>query len=488
MRVGQGLKFALFVSAAAIVCAPGPVSAAPKAKGPSTAELAARVKSLEEALAALQSELAASRAQASQQAALAAPKQAAAEAKLIELEKKTDAVVAQAAATEKKLPSDGFKVGDATVKITGYVKAEALASELSAGPAAANALIHDFYLPGQIPVKGAAATSARETLDAHAKQTRLALSVARTVDAHKLAAYVEGDFQTTSSPATSVTGGGSERTTNGYTFAVRRAYVTFDEFLFGQDWTTFQNVAALPETTDFIGPTEGTVFVRQTQVRWSHPLSKTVMLQLAAENPESATSTTTAAALVENDQDRAPDFVARLNAKTGFGEFSIAALGRQLSIDTGTVRDEATGWGVSAAGKIPFGAKKRDDLRFMVTTGEGIGRYVGLNLAPDAIQVGAGPATRLDPVRLTAGFAAARIWWTDKTRSTFAYSIQSIDNDRAITPGLANKETWSAFANLFYSPVKNFDLGIELRHAERETQNGQTGKLDRVHLVAKQTF
>ncbi|NDC59082.1 MAG: hypothetical protein EBZ50_09745, partial [Alphaproteobacteria bacterium] len=49
MRVGQGLKFAMLLSAAAIVCAPGPVAAAPKAKGPSTSELAARVKSLEEA-------------------------------------------------------------------------------------------------------------------------------------------------------------------------------------------------------------------------------------------------------------------------------------------------------------------------------------------------------------------------------------------------------------------------------------------------------
>lgn len=485
MKAASSMKVALLAGAAAIVCAPGPAWAAPKTA--STAELAARVKSLEDALAAVQAELAASRAQAAQAAATAAPKQAATEAKLIELEKKTDAVVAQAAATEKKLPGDGFKVGDATIKITGFVKAEGLYSDFGDGVVAAGALVRDFYLPSQIPVSAGGAAKADPQFDAHAKQTRLALTVTRALDGHKAGAYVEGDFQTTQSAATVVAGGGSQRTTNGYTFALRRAYLTFDDFLFGQDWTTFQNVGVLPETTDFIGPTEGSVFVRQDQARWTHPLSKAVTLQLSVENPETATATPSSATLTENDQDSAPDVVARLNAKTSLGEFSLAALARELSIDNGVASDSATGWGVSAAGKVPFGAKKRNDLRFMVTTGEGVGRYVGLNLAPDALVIGSGAASRLDPVGLTAGFAAVRWYWTDKTRSTVMYAMQSIDNP-ATAAGASTDQVWSAAANLFYSPVKNFDLGIEYRHAERETKNGQSGALDRIHVVAKQAF
>ena len=478
----QSMKFALLASATALACAPAALAA--PARQPSAAELAQRVKTLEDALAAIQAELAASKAAA----AATAPAQAAVDARLITLEKKTEATVAQTAALEKKIPGDGFKVGDATVKITGHIKAEALSSEFSDGVVAANALARDFYLPSQIPVASGPVATADRQFDAHAKQTRLALTITRALDGHKAGGYVEGDFQTTSSPATSLAGGGSERTTNGYTFALRRAYLTFDDFLFGQEWTTFQNVAALPETTDFIGPTEGSVFVRQTQLRYTHALSKALTLQLAAENPETATATPLSAALTENDADQIPDLVARLNAKTGFGEFSLAAIGRQLSVDTGAVSDEATAWGISAAGKAPFGAAKRNDVRFMITAGEGIGRYVGLNLAPDAVLVGTGAASRLEPVSLIAGFAAVRWYWTDKARTTIGYSIQSIDNDRVITSGAANKEVSSAFVNLFYSPVKNFDLGIEVRHAERETENGASGDLDRIHLIAKQTF
>ncbi len=46
----------------------------------------------------------------------------------------------------------------------------------------------------------------------------------------------------------------------------------------------------------------------------------------------------------------------------------------------------------------------------------------------------------------------------------------------------------SAAANLFYSPVKNIDLGIEVRHGERKLVNGADGKLDKVEVAAKYSF
>lgn len=89
---------------------------------------------------------------------------------------------------------------------------------------------------------------------------------------------------------------------------------------------------------------------------------------------------------------------------------------------------------------------------------------------------------------MLAGFVAGRFYVSEKVRTTLAYSMQQVDNDRAISPLCANKQVWSAFGNTFYSPVKGFDLGIEYRHAERELENGQKGELDRLHLVAKQGF
>jgi hypothetical protein len=354
------------------------------------------------------------------------------------------------------------------------VKADALVTDYQDGDTALSSSLKDYYLPSAIPV-GAAAASKDPDFDAHAKQTRLSFTMQTMADGHKLAGYVEGDSQ--SSPGTQ----GTQRTTNGYNFAMRRAYVTFDNWQFGQDWSTFMSTSTMPETTDFIGPTEGTVFVRQVSARYTHKLSDKASLQFALENPETSTITPTSATMVENGDDSLPDAVVRLALKDGKPEFFVAGLVRQLSADTGPLSDEEWGLGLMAAAKFAIG--ERDDLRLHTVGGEGIVRYVGVNLAADAVL----SAGQLEAIPLWAGYASYRHFWTGKTRSSLIVSMQQIDNP-TIAALAANEAAWSAAVNLFTTPVKGLDLGVEYRHGERETVNGQEGAIDRVHMVAKHSF
>lgn len=229
------------------------------------------------------------------------------------------------------------------MKIGGFLKSVATFSRWSDGDAAANSLGRDFYLPQTIPVGGV-----RESTDNDfsAKQTRLWLNLETQVAGHTLKGYVETDFQTAAGTQ------GTERTTNGYDLALRRAYVQFDKLTVGQDWSTFQYVGALPESTDFVGPTEGTVFVRQPLIRYSIPAGKGLTLHVSAENPETSSANQGAPALIENDDDSMPDFAARLAYSGSFGELSLAGLVRQLAVDNGIIHDEAMGYGVSFGGKI----------------------------------------------------------------------------------------------------------------------------------------
>ncbi|TMP26646.1 porin, partial [Pseudoalteromonas rubra] len=43
-------------------------------------------------------------------------------------------------------------------------------------------------------------------------------------------------------------------------------------------------------------------------------------------------------------------------------------------------------------------------------------------------------------------------------------------------------------ANLLYSPVKKLTFGVEFKHAERETESGADGDLDRLQFSAKYAF
>ncbi|MFN3228293.1 MAG: DcaP family trimeric outer membrane transporter [Asticcacaulis sp.] len=435
----------------------------------------ARLSALEQAMSRMQAELDAARAENAQL------KTEAAGLRTQTHTISTDVIALKTAPPPPPPPvPEGFRNGATTVKIGGFLKTVATFSRWQDGDAAANTLGRDFYLPQAIPVGG---TREGTDSDISAKQTRLWMNFDTAVAGHTLKGYLETDFQTAAGSQ------GSERTTNGYNLALRRAYVQYDRLTIGQDWTTFQNVAALPESTDFVGPTEGTVFVRQPLIRYSLPLDKGTVLHLAAENAETATTTLGSAALVENDDDRMPDLTARLHHSGAFGEMSLAGVLRQLSIDNGKTHDDTVGYGLSAAGRFVLDADKGHDLRVMATWGSGIGRYVGLNFAPDAVFDPT--AKRLKRVDTLAALAAFKTVWAPGLRSTLmaGYQDASYSGDYAPTVlGAVNDRAWSVAGNLFWSPVKGLDLGVEYRHGERKLVSGAKGRLDRLEFAAKYNF
>ena len=456
--------------------------------GPSAREAAleARLAKMEAELAELRTALQASRAQTDAEGAASAARAAqlaeAAQAAVT----RSEATAAKLAALEAKPAPEGMRSGNTTIKLTGFVKLVAASSHFANGAVATNSLGRDFYLLQTIPVGTAKGTT---DTDFGAKQTRIAVNLASTVAGHRVLGYVETDFQVDSNAAPAITGGGSQRTTNGYTLALRRAWLQVDRLLIGQEWTNFQYVGALPESTDYVGATEGTVFARQPQIRYTAPLSTAATLSVAMENPESATATLGAPALVENGTDHLPDATARLNLAGKLGELLLAGLVRQVRVEASGTGRTQTGYGVSAAGKLWLNTAKSADLRAMVTYGRDISRYVGLNFAPDAVLV---PATgRLEHVKVLAGLVAVRVPLAAQWRTNLIGSFQQVDYASALplaSIAAYNKRAFSIAGNLFYSPVKNVDLGIEVRHGERELVSGQKGRLDRVEFAAKYGF
>jgi hypothetical protein len=387
----------------------------------------------------------------------------------------TNVAEARPAAT-KSAPTDGFRVGNTTVKLGGFVRLNVIASRYSDGEVAVGGLGKEFFLPQQIPVGGGFSS---QDLLLSARQTRLQFSTATPMNGTEIKTLVEFDFALATAPV------GAQRATNPYTPTFRRGFIEYGNLLVGQEWSTFQNIAVLPETTDFVGPLDGTVFNRQALVRYSIPLRPGLTLQIAAENPETETALPANAALVDTDDDRLPDVVARVNWKPTFGDFALAGIARELRTDTLGSGDTAFGWGVSGSGKIPIG--KRHDLRFMATYGQGIGRYLGLGYVPDAIY--GGTATRLERIANFAAFAAFRIGWTDAIHSTVMGSYQSADYPAGVVvTGLANAKSYGGAGNLFWSPGKGFDIGVEYRHAVRELVSGDTGALDRLEFAFKYGF
>ena len=453
---------------AALLCASA-LAAPAQAQTARESELMSRLERLEAEMAQLRADLATAKSEQAQTSAAVA---AAAS--------KTDQTAAKVATLETRPQPDGMRAGATTIKLGGYLKMVAASSRYSEGEVATNTLGRDFYLPQAIPT-GTGPSS--QVQDFTAKQSRFWLNFATDVAGHTLKGYLETDFQT--SPGTQ----GSQRTTNGYNLALRRAYMQFDKWTFGQDWTTFQYTGALPESTDYVGGAEGTVFVRQPLIRYSSPLTRQLTLHVSAENPESGTATLGSPTLVENGDDSMPDFAARLAWADKPGELSFATLVRQVRTENAGISAQRMGWGASMGGKLFLADDKSADARFMVTYGKNIGRYVGLNFAPDAVFV---PATgKLADVRTFAAIGALRFPLASNVRANVMASYQNADYDSSLalaSISTFNKRAWSAAANLFYSPIKNVDLGLEFRHGERRLVNGADGAIDRIEFAAKYSF
>lgn len=442
----NGLALSPFARAARACCAALILLPGLAAAQPAESDTAAVIRELRQRLDALEAQLAAERT--------ARPAEPA------------PAISAAAAPAAK---AGEAKVGGTTLSWGGYVKADLLYSRFSEGEVA-QGTGRDFYLPNSIPVS-AGGGDRREFLDAHAKETRLFLKSETLIDGHKLGTHVEFDFIVSQ-------GAGNELVTNAYNPGLRRAFLTYDRWLIGQEWSTFQNLGALPETLDFVAfPSDGTVFVRQTQLRYTAG-----GLQLALENPETSVLPNGGGAVAGSGDGRLPDAIARYNARLGNAELSLAGLLRELRAENaGGVDDSATGMGLSFSGRVPFGS---DDLKFMVSHGEGIGRYLALGTAADTVIDG----TDLERIGVTAGYLAYKHQWSPRWRSTLTASAFRADNDIVLTGGAVTRSVNSISANLLYSPVAKLSFGVEYRHAEREVESGADGRLDRLQFSTKYSF
>lgn len=362
------------------------------------------------------------------------------------------------------------KVHKHSYKIGGYVKLDTIYSDYNHGSYSGAG--RDFYIAGTVPV-GPKGADGESYLDLHVKESRINFRSTHNLDnGAKLGTFIEMDFL--------LAPGGNERVSNSYQPRLRHAFVTYDNWLFGQTWMTFFNVGALPENLDFVGPAESTIFGRQAMVRYTNG-----NWQIAMENPETTITPFEGGGRIVSDDNNVPDFVLRYNLKGDWGGFTAAGIVRQLAYENNIagIDDKTTGWGISLSGKFVFGNK--DDFRWMASTGSGMGRYMGLNTANGAVIDETGDLKSIDS---TGVFGSYRHLWNGKWRSNFTIGYLTVDNKTELTGMGVTKNATSYHANIIYSPQPKLDFGAEIMYADREIESGLDGDLTRVQFSAKYAF
>lgn len=349
----------------------------------------------------------------------------------------------------------------------GFIKFDAMTSRTDSGRIAEGSAGRMFHLPSSIPTGGG---NAQTYTDLGAQFSRFWLSADHASDAgDKLKAYIEVDFF----------GGGSsqlgnETATNTHGLTLRHAYVSWNNWLAGQTWSNFMDVAALPDSLDFIGVTDGTVFVRQAQIRYTQGA-----WSFALENPQTSVQPHLGGARYNSGENRLPDFSARWQNKGDWGHFSVAGMLRQYRAQGAS----ANGASLSVSGKFNIGTQ--DDLRYAINIGQGIGRYLALGLGADVMVDAHG---ELEPLTGSGGFIAWRHAFNDRLRGNLMYAAAHFDNDTDLTGLGITRSTQSLHANLIWSPLPKLDVGAEIGWGERTLENGQSGEIQRIQTSVKYSF
>ena len=355
------------------------------------------------------------------------------------------------------------KSGKVQMSIGGYAKLSVLYSDTDKG-SLPTGLSRDIYLPSATPVAASGATvQDSQVLDFTARESRINFKGNTDIDGHKVGMTLEIDFLGTS--------GGNEIVSNSYSPRLRHFFFTFDEWLFGQTWSTAMDTAALAESVDFLAAPEGIVFIRQAQVRYSRG-----DFQVALENPQSFVSGAN-----DGDVGVVPDLTGNYKFKGKWGHVRLNGILRQVVVDEGTIDESEFGYGLGASGKIKVGSK--DDIRFSAMYGDGMGRYTSLGLVRDGVLIN----NKIETVKSTVLSAAYRHVWNAKSSSNVILSTADIDNPTG-SPGTLNKGSTSVQVNYLYRPVKQVTYGVMVLLAERETENNADGDLTRLQASAKYSF
>ncbi|MEX2473891.1 DcaP family trimeric outer membrane transporter [Marinobacter sp.] len=367
---------------------------------------------------------------------------------------------------------DGIKIGATTISFGGFIKADAIFG--SDGNGSFNS--YSVGLP-RTYAKAAASDESDWKTGFSARESRISIGTKTDdVAGHTLTTYLEMDFNQDLNDGLSETG--NEIVSNSYSPRLRQAYGSWNNWDFGQTYTTFTDLAAMPEILGQ-GKQAAFIYVTQPQIRYNMavPGGK---LMVSLENPEDGYYGNS------YDDQSYPDLAMRYQIRGSYGFYSIAGLLRNF--EDNAADETRTDGAVSLSARIP--TIGRDDLRLQYSYGA-IGRYMGLLTYPD-VDLGALAQGDVEPLKTYGATAAYRHFWSPTWRSNLTVSHTEIVDDLEASPAGTLSyfdSSTSVHANILWSAHKNLTLGLEYSYWDfGEIATSSSNQYEQVMASAKLSF
>jgi hypothetical protein len=334
---------------------------------------------------------------------------------------------------------------ETSLRIYGYAEANLIKDMKSTAPG-------DLFtnLPEQ-PLKKDKPTDGKTVMTG--QTSRLGFETSTPTALGPIHTQVEGDFYAYGSD-------------NRNRFRLRHAYGEYAGWLIGQSWSTFMDLDNGPETADFNGPI-GMPSSRPVQIRYTYNIPTGPTFKAAIENP--------------SDGANSPNLVLAVSKSFDWGGMNARFVSHEQRSDK--LNKRGRGFGLGGSYKLI------GDMTLM-------GQFAEVDGDNDnALMYGANYPDKSTSSMLldkSRGFVMGLTnVFSPQMRGTIAYgSVKSMASTAYIAAyGMdGNKRLSQWHVNLFYTAVKNVDLGAELIGGKRTTFGGDIGDLSRFNLLAKYSF
>ena len=271
---------------------------------------------------------------------------------------------------------------------------------------------------------------------------------------------------------------GNEKNSNSYNLRLRHAYMVYNGWTLGQTNSLFVG-SSKPHT--LLSPVDD-VFVRQPLISYKKRFGNS-SLALSFEEPESVIMTSSGDKITVND-DRLPDFIMKYEQHSGWSDYSLSLLLRELHIDKEKeqeISDTLFAYGMNFTAHLH--TSNDNTLTFGFVGGKGIGRYMATSFFPSATIT---DENKLESQLSWGTHLAYEHWFNPKVRLNIATG--KVETNNVLTLGTIDKKAWSEHIGIQYNPLKKLLLGIEYVHGERILQNKERYDVDRLYLRGSYDF
>lgn len=321
----------------------------------------------------------------------------------------------------------------------------------------------DRFVTAQIPVDGDFFKGGGNQFNINARGSQLSIDVRAPELPGTPRFYFQNDFFASG--------------TGEFGFRVRQLYGSYDNFVFGQTFSVFEDPDAWPDTVDYEGP-NAAIFARRPLVRYQLPLNKKWQLNFGLEQPGAEVDTS-----IDPDArsvNHAPDggFNVRWE-DSEVGHVQFGTILRDIGVK-GPITGEQTafGWGVNLS--AVFNVFEGDSFQAQLTYGEGLFRYFNDDFANnDAAFDSSGDLTPIPAFGAVIGYTHK---WTDTVRSTVSYGYVHLDNEMSQGPN-AYHVTHYASLNTIWKMRKRLSVGLEALYGHKEAQSGAEGDAFRLQVA-----